>query len=64
MLSSRTGQSTRRPDSISKARALLTFIGALSVQVLQGPLAQRSFALYSSRILWPRLRGGDVLTTT
>jgi len=45
----------------------LTLIGALSVrglqavQVLEGALTQRSFALYISRILGPRLRRGDVL---
>ncbi|QKG57330.1 transposase [Hymenobacter sp. BRD128] len=45
----------------------LTLIGALSVhglhgvQVLEGALNQRSFALYISRILAPQLRRGDVL---
>ncbi|MGI4734872.1 MAG: transposase [Janthinobacterium lividum] len=55
-----------QPIPLKRGRSL-TLIGALSVrgphgaQVLKGALTHRSFALYISRILGPRLRRGDVL---
>lgn len=58
----RVGQAVPR----NRGRSL-TLIGALSVrglhglQLLSGPLNQRSFGLYIARILAPQLRRGDVL---
>jgi hypothetical protein len=60
------GQRVGQHVPLERGRSL-TLIGTLSVrglqgvQVLKGALKHRSFVLYISRILGPRLRRGDVL---
>ena len=63
----RDGQRVVGAVPLRRPACSLTLIGALSVgglhgvQVLEGALNQYSFARYSSRILAPQLRRGDVL---